>query len=235
MKLFLNALRNADSWVAGLTLKLPKRLKGLELRDDLNLLQAFGRRFLVYGIIGLLGFLLLYAGYWLLYTGPRTWLSNPSLQTTIPTSVPTPTTRPIVDLWKDHDWLTSQEALLLREQANVVNLAYLDTNGGVKYSAGYSYVLSSESPWEKAGKPSGISELSVTVTVVNLTARDQQFVLNALQPFVLSYSPNEVFVVDIQGQLWRASLTNLQLRSLAEVVDSLPLGIEPNPSLSLSY
>lgn len=234
LQLVWKLLRRADSWVARITLRLPKRLAGLELRDDLNLLAAVTRRIWVYSMLALSVSFVLYMAYWLLFTGPRTKLSDPSLQVTMPTVVGSPTPRAIVDLWVGHEWLGSNEARELRTKENVVNLAFLD-DGSAKYSKKYSLVFTGDIPWEKAGKPYGVGELSVTITAVSLTAHGQQYILNVWQPFVFSENPTEVYVVDTAGQMWRAPLANLTLVSLAQVVGSLPAPIAPNPNLSFTY
>lgn len=234
LRMIWKLLRRVDDRIARMTLRLPKRLQGLELRDDLELTLAIARRIYVYGVLALSVGFVLYVAYWLFFTGPRTRLSDPVLQTAIPTAIGSPTPRVIVDLWSGHEWLSAADARNLRGQENVINLAFLE-DGSAKYSASYSVVYSGEAPWEKAGKPIGVSELSVEVTSVTLTANGQQYTLNVWQPFVLSQNPTQVFVVDATGQLWRAPLAALTLQPLAEVVESLPTMIAPNQNLSFTY
>lgn len=234
LRMFWELLRRTDDRIARVTLRLPKRLQGLELRDDLTLAVAITRRIYVYGVLALSAFLVVYVAYWLLFSGPRTRLSDPALQTEIPTAIASPTPRVIIDPWSGHEWFSADEARNLRTQENVINLAYLE-DGSAKYSAGFSVVFTGETPWENAGKPFGVSELSVEVTSVALTAHGQQYTLNVWQPFVLSENSQEIYVVDATGQLWRAPLADLSLVPLDQVIGDLPAPIAPNPNLSFTY
>lgn len=141
---------------------------------------------------------------------------------------------PAASPWQDHQWLSQADALNLRSQENVVNLAHLRA-GGVRYSASFSVVFAADSPWQQVETPIGIPTYSISGTTVTIRVDGQLYTLNAYQPFVSSNRPNMIYVIDDQGQVWITDLADVSLSSLEEVQNSLPITLSENPDLSLSF
>lgn len=223
-------LRRMDARVAKMSFVLPK---WLQIKEDLGPLQGFLRRVVVYLLIVAVIALILWVVYWyVLHVGPKGSLTDPALQQSVPTAAPTPTARTITDPWAGHTWLSQTDARALREKPNVVNFALL-SDGGARYSATSSISFAAETPWQKF-RPIGVTGLSVTGTGVTFTADAEEYTLNVLEPFAFGKDPTAIYVVDVQGQVWRASLKDVVLRPIDEVVATLPIGIVPNPNLSFT-
>lgn len=157
--------------------------------------------------------------------------SDPAYQNMINTPVATvtayaPLTSPIDDL----TWLTTSEALDLRTEENVVNLAYLK-RGSSKYA---TVSLVFDSTWEVT-KPQGVTELQVTGTFVTMKVNGDKYNLNTYQPFVIAGQDQVAFLVDQNGQIWKKALSNEAFASLDSVKGSLPLKLEINPNLNPTY
>lgn len=157
--------------------------------------------------------------------------SDPAYQNMINTPVPTvtayaPNPSPVDIL----AWLSTSEALDLRTQENVVNLAYLN-RGGAKYT---DVSLVFNQTWEMT-KPQGITELQVTGTFVTMKVNGDKYVLNVYQPFVIAGQEQVVFIVDQNGQIWKKILNTTDLLSLDQVQQFLPTKLEVNPNLNPTY
>ncbi len=170
--------------------------------------------------------------YWLNYRVSPPATSDPSYQLKLPTALPTATSVVENNPWKDEAWLTSVEAISLRTQENVLNLAYLE-KGGVLYSKEHSFAFN-DATWVES-KPLGLTELTLTGTAVQLKAGGYSYTLNVLQPFVQASQPNMVVVVDAQGSVWQADFSSLTITSVNNVVSGLTIQIFPNPNLSTTY
>lgn len=156
--------------------------------------------------------------------------SDPSLQYTVPTSVSTPTAYTTINLWTQTKWLSSDEALSLREKSQVVNLAYLD-RGQAKYADG-SLVLNES--WEQF-KPLSVTSLDLHGSSIELTVNGDKYFLNIYQPFVIHGQPEYVYLVDQNSQIWRLNSNHVTLTNLDTVHNSLSVDIAPNPKLSPTY
>jgi len=203
------------------------------LEGDVRLAAKVVRWLRVPLLILICMFLIGWVVYWLLFVGPMSTLTNPQLQNVIPALVPTPTQRVLVEPWDEHPWLSSEEAVFLRGQENVINFALLD-DGGALYSSLVSISFSGQSPWEQV-KPFSLSQLSVELTAVQMIFQGKDYHLNVWQPFSLFENQAVVYVVDLDGQIWQANLAELTVLSIQEVVDGLPATVNPNPSLNLTY
>lgn len=182
----------------------------------------------------LLGVLLLcYVAYWITFIGPKSRLTNQDLQTQIATPIPSPIPNLMSTWTDDHVWLNPDEAMRLRKQLNVVNLALL-SDGGARYSATSSLHFSPEDQWRPAVNVQ-ISGLLVEGTRVQLTTEGEQYVLNMVQPFVLESKPSKVYVVDPKGNLFVRDLDPTTLTPIAQVQNMLQLELPANPNLSLTF
>lgn len=173
----------------------------------------------------------LFVYFWFFYRIGAPKDSDPAYQNAVNTPVATvtayaPPTSPIDDL----AWLSTSEALDLRTQENVVNLAYLK-RGSSKYT---TVSLIFDSTWE-ATKPQGVTELQVTGTFVTMKVNGDKYNLNTYQPFVIAGQDQVAFLVDQNGQIWKKSLSNEAFASLDAVKSSLPLKLEVNPNLNPTY
>lgn len=148
----------------------------------------------------------------------------------IPTAVPTPTARTIVDPWRDHQWLSQEDARTLREKPNVINLALL-VDGGSRYSATTTVEFPGTTKWNR-GRPVSADEFSVSGTAFQLRQAGRTYNLNLLQPFVFRDSPEMVYIVDAKGQIMQATLAEVRLIPLGEAKPQQP--IAPNPNLSFT-
>lgn len=137
-----------------------------------------------------------------------------------------PPTSPIDNL----TWLTTSEALDLRTEENVVNLAYLK-RGSSKYA---TVSLVFDSTWETT-KPQGVTELQVTGTFVTMKVNGDKYYLNIYQPFVIAGQDQVAFLVDQNGQIWKKALNTEVFTSLDTVKSSLPTKLEVNPNLNPTY
>jgi len=225
-KLF-KLLARADLW-------LLKKIESYSMKDDFGILTPILKRLATLLFILLVVFILGWCVYWILYVGPKPDITDPALQVTHPEVMPSPTPREIGNRWDEHDWLTQSEALELRQQDNVVNLALLE-NGALLYSRNTSVILDQEYPWQ-VDNPFGVTNISVEGTVVQLVASGSNYTLNLYQPFVLVSTPDYVHVIDSDGLLWTASLDDTGvLDDIGNVRDNLPIVIAPNENLSASY
>jgi hypothetical protein len=220
----------ADYYVADLLARRASRVPSLRVPDDVRRdVHRAGRAGLHSVPWVATAILVLVVGwmlFWTLYVGRPAFVMRPGA---IPTAVPTPTARTIVDPWAGHQWLSQEEARALRSRPNVVNLAMLGNNGA-SYSATYSVNYAGQSGW-KQSRPSGVT-LTVNGTRVQFTHAGATYHLNMFQPFVLKESPTTVYVVNSERVLMEADLSVVQIVPLSEV--SLPQTIDPNPDLSFT-
>lgn len=143
-----------------------------------------------------------------------------------------------------NSWMTAtlppEEALALREQANVINYALLQSNNSVDY-LNVTEVPLTDTRWQNISvKPFGLDSLTVNGTSVSLVFGGKNFpyVLNVHQPFIITWLNAPVsYLVDQTGQLWQIYWEELSEEGveIATVQAELPLGILPNPNLSMSY
>lgn len=122
----------------------------------------------------------------------------------------------------------------LREQENVIHLAYLQENTGVIY--GQTSILWSHPAWEpNAVAPSGLSNLSMNLTEVTLIWKGETYHLNVYQPFVLQGQANMVYLITLNGSILQMPADQNNLTDLATARAALPLTLRPNPHLNLSF
>ena len=230
MKKLFKWFEGIDSWI----LKLPKKIpaiKGLDLQGEVRGIAMIMKRALLYLPFAIIVALIVWAIYWGVYIGPKPAESNPERQGLIPEIIPTPTAMLSADPWERHEWLSSDDARKLRDAKNVVNLANL-RDSGVNYSAAYSIQFTEGSPWEDAKKPYGIEGLSVSGTSLTIKVNGYTYNLNVFQPFFVG-NETTVYVVDLQGKLWKANLRDLQLIPIEEV--ELTIEVAPNEALTLTH
>lgn len=226
---FTTLLSRLDSWANRAQVHWPRFLRVSS--EDLGLagriLLRLGKLLVFLAIV----VAVLWLVYWFLYVGPRPAISNPAQQHVIPTLEPTATAITNANPWQNEEWMSPAEALALRSQANVINLAYL-SGGGAKYSRNHSLNLSTG--WQEI-KPLGMSELSVTNTSISFKLNGQKYTLNTYQPFVNGENPQYVYIIDLNGRTWRAAVSEVRIASLDEAISTLPMMINPNPDLSFTY
>ena len=192
--------------------------------------STFGYRFVTAILFVLIAVVVGSFVYWLNYRAPT--VPQPD-RLMLPTALPTPTSVPDTNPWRDEKWLGVEETRALREKENVVNLAYLD-RGEAKYSAEYSFAWYPEIPWVQA-RPLGVTELTVSGTSAQIKSGGYAYTINVFQPFVLASQPAKVNVVDAKGNVWQADLASLSIAALDDVVSGLSVTIAPNPNLSVTY
>ncbi|OGM26755.1 hypothetical protein A2962_03115 [Candidatus Woesebacteria bacterium RIFCSPLOWO2_01_FULL_39_61] len=151
----------------------------------------------------------------------------------LPTAAPSPTAVPETNPWRNELWLSPEEARELRDEANVVNLAYLE-RGNASYSAEHSFAFSEADPWKEVTSL-GITEITVNGTSVLIEAYGYEYNLNVYQPFVVAQQSDKVFVINTKRVVWAADLTNLAIVSNDEAEEELPFSIEPNQNLSFTH
>ena len=163
------------------------------------------------------------------WRGPAPAL-GPQVLPPVPT---TPTAITFVDVWAPYDKLNQSEARELRSKANVLNVAILD-GGGATYLRDYGLRFDpASSEWSQNNQPFGLTNMSVAGTTVNLGADNQVYTLNMYQGFVRIKDPTTLYLVDSQGHIWMAKLS----QQLLERLDQLhpPVEIAPNPNLTFTY
>lgn len=218
-----------DEWANKVQPRWPKFLR--VNTHDLSLAGRIISRLFKLGLILVFFAGIIWAVYWFQYYGPRPEISNLERQHTLPTLEPTATALVNTNPWQNEEWMSSAEALNLRLQTNVVNLAYLQ-GGGAKYSRNHSLILTSV--WQEI-KPLGMSELSVEGTSIAFRLNSQKYVLNTYQPFVDAENPSYIYVVDLNGRTWRTNVDLIEVVLLEDAVNSLPIVINPNLNLSFTY
>ncbi len=192
--------------------------------------STFGYRFVTAMIFVLIALVVGSFVYWLNYRAPT--VPQPD-RLVLPTVLPTPTSVPDTNPWRNEKWLDTEGMRELREKENVVNLAYLD-RGEAKYSSEHSYAWYPEVPWVET-RPLGVTELTVSGTSVQIKAGGYAYTINVFQPFVLASQPAKVNIVDAKGDVWQADLVSLSIATLDDVVTGLSITIAPNPNLSVTY
>jgi hypothetical protein len=145
--------------------------------------------------------------------------------------VATATERVEIDVWAGVEWLNSEEALDLREQEQVVNLAYLD-RGGAKYHPDKSVRFGDN--WVMK-KPLGVSNLTLNGTNFEMVVNGDEYSLNVYQPFVIDDQPEVIYLVDDHGQVWMIDWSPGILVDLEIVQEELQLKLLPNSNLSPTY
>ncbi|PIZ24152.1 hypothetical protein COY48_04510 [Candidatus Collierbacteria bacterium CG_4_10_14_0_8_um_filter_43_86] len=183
-------------------------------------------------VLTVAAFVVWFAYFWFFYRNSDLRDSNPALRNTVPTAISiTVTPNVSSNPWLDGQWLTSQEALGLREQTNVINLALL-TNGQAKYRT--DSLVFDRKVWIQF-RPFGLTEASVSGTTVALKINGEHYFLNIYQPFIIEGQWDYVYVVDETGRVWRIAMAQANLVDLPAAQNSLPVIITPNEDLSLSY
>ncbi len=165
-------------------------------------------------------------------TGPATPLSDPLSKYFIPEAKPSATPYLISNPWESETWLASSEARALRDQENVINLAFLE-DGQALYSKDHSLIFTEES-WARS-KPLGIDDFNIDGTYVHFTVKGADYNLNVYQPFVLSDFPNLIYIADLNGSVWVLDLASANKVSIQEAVETLTVEIAPNPDLTFTY
>lgn len=127
------------------------------------------------------------------------------------------------------EWLTSQEAAQLRDQENVINFTVLHADQ-VLYADNLSLQLTEE--WTQQ-RPYFVEAASVNGTAAIVQISGQQFHLNIHQPFIWRSDPSVVLMLDQNGRLWTLG-ENLAVLIPIEGI-TLPLMVQPNPELELSF
>ena len=223
-------LKRADDWLINRKLRLPK------FQEDIGWIKPI-LPWVVRAIIYIpLGILASWIIYWLLWIGPRTYLSHYSQRLAIPTIQPTATSRLIGNRWDNHSWLSHEDARALRSQVDVINLAYLKSDGSAQFSTGYSASIE-EQAWVKFHRPSfpQLTHSSTTSTQVIVDISGQRFNLNIFQPFTHQDHPQQILIIDSTGQVWQADIELVGLTNLEVAKANLTISIPPNPNLSFTY
>jgi len=169
--------------------------------------------------------------FWFFYRTGTPKDSDPKYQNIIPTAVASVTPYIDDDPWRDTIWITSDEALTLRENTQVVNLAWLG-RGEARYT-NKSIVFSSD-VWQKT-KPLGLTELKIDGTGFQTNINGYRYYLNIFQPFVINGQPKVVYLVDSRGQIWKIDSDDIKLVDLESAQNSLSIQISPNPRLSPTH
>lgn len=172
-----------------------------------------------------------FAYFWFFYDLGAPKDSGSAYQNIIPTAVFTVTPYHSQDPWRNTVWLTSEEALALRTQEQVIHLALLD-RGGARYTN--SSVIFVPGLWQPT-KPLGVTEITVSGTSFEITINGFTYSLNVFQPFVIDDQPETIYLVDPNGQIWKTDLENATLYDLEAAQGGLPILISPNPGLSPTY
>ena len=158
---------------------------------------------------------------------------GPTVSTTLPEVVASPTSIAIIDPWAQYSKLSQAQARELRGTVNVINIAILD--GGATYLADRAVILDPEQPgsWQQADLPLGFSALSVNGTGIAVTVEGKTYHLNCYQAFALQGS-EQLYMVDQTGQIWSTQLSDVTLVPLDEATTVLPIQIEPNGELTFT-
>lgn len=229
MKEIREMFSRLDSWANRAQLRWPKFLR--VNTQDLSLTGRILARLFKFGLVlALLGGIF-WVIYWFQYRGSMPEISNPSQQHILPTIEPSATPILNTNPWQNEYWLSSAEALLLREEENVINLAYLE-GGGAKYSTDSSLIFSDG--WQEI-KPIGMSELSVSGTATTFVLNGQKYDLNTYQPFVDSGNSEFIYMVDVNSKTWRINANSVRIVSVEKAINMLTFTINPNPNLSFTY
>lgn len=169
--------------------------------------------------------------FWYFYNLGAPKDADPAYRNIIPTAMVSVTPYQSNNPWQDTYWLSSSEAASLRDQNQVVNLAYL-IRGEARY-ANQGVVFNPE-VWQKT-KPLGVSSLTMDGTGLEVALGNYNYYLNIYQPFTIDGQTEKLYLVDEAGQFWTANLINITLVDLEAVKNSLPVVISPNPRLSPTY
>ncbi len=162
----------------------------------------------------------------------------PVVSTGLPPVIPSPAPVATTEyFWAKDQFLTRDEAAVLRTLPNVVNFAVLQSNGSVKYAATVSYVLNKEAGWQPANVvPTGFGAMSILGTAVTLSINNQLYTLNLYQPFTVQNSANQDFIYLVDStRLWVVDAKSATKLSLADVVSKLPTQLAINQKLSFTY
>lgn len=170
-----------------------------------------------------------YYNYSYLRTGAVSQYESPS---GLPTAQLIPTDRPRQKAWSNIEWLTVEQAQVLREQDNVLNFAYLN-GSSVRYAKDKSIVFSQGDPWKLVSSPPGFTSANVTGTSVQFTFEGNVYTLNVGQPFTSAQYPEVIWVFDHLAHVWMVS-DDTALQSLSEVAEQSVYRPRPNGNLSLT-
>jgi hypothetical protein len=166
--------------------------------------------------------------------GPKPDIANPNLRVEIPTKLPTTELKPEATFWELHSWLSAEEAIALRQQQNVVNLAWIK-DGAAYYSStsSFSFEGASNVKWQRANTI-GFESTLLEGTRNTFSYTGNEYTLNVFQPFMVDNS-DYVFVFDSKGQLWVTSLKTIPEETLEAVRSKLPFRLAENSQLSLTF
>jgi hypothetical protein len=158
----------------------------------------------------------------------------PLQPTRLPAVPLTPTAIPIMNTWGTYDTLSQAQARELRDQQNVLNVALLE-GGGATYLREYGAIFNPNSPfpWRQNDQPIGLTNLTVNGTWVKVGADGQVYSLNVYQGFARLKDPMTLYLVDKDGHIWMAKLSDNVLKPLSQI--HAPIQIAPNPELSFTF
>lgn len=229
---FQKRFTQADRWIVKTIIRLVRgrKVPEVNLEKDLRMIRPGLGLVFALVVVGVIG----YVGYWLLYVGPKQLETNTSRLTTAPTAIATPPERTLVDPWANHTWLSQGEAQALRTQQNVINWAIL-ANGSARYSPQTSFTFTGKDPWSKT-VPYYVKSIGIQGTAVQIEANGFKYYLNAYQPFSFEDEPSHVYVIDGQGQFWMAEDQKIKEVPITEAFKALvSIIVSPNPNLNLTY
>lgn len=210
-------------------------LQALLREKGSNYARAFARGMAMLGIVAVI-FLILSFLYYITYVGePRVVNPGPTTQPIPPTmSIPTQ-----VVPFKDYETLPQAEAIDLRGQPNVINVALLGEGYGARYMRDYGVIL--DASWEQVGQSLDYTRVNPPTTNSSwflLEVNRVQYNLNVRQGFIVlpenGTAPTYIYVMDQDGTMWRTRLSSEPLVELQQAIDALPFEIAPNKDLALT-
>lgn len=197
--------------------------------------RAFARGMAALGVVALIALILGFL-YFITYVGtPRVVNPGPTTQPIPPTMV-IPTQ---VVPFKDYETLPQAEAIDLREQPNVINVALLGEGYGARYMRDYGVII--DETWEQVGQ--SLDYTRVTPPAPNATwflleVNRVQYSLNVRQGFIVlpenGTFPTFIYMMDENGTMWRTRISSEPFVELQKAIDALPFEIAPNPELALT-
>ncbi len=165
------------------------------------------------------------------------YLFSPSQPYASPTALPAvyvvPTDVVKKPMWSDIEWMSPSEALLLRNQPDVVNFAFLDERS-VKYAKHISLKFASQAPWKKVNNPAHFQAVSVLRTSATFVYNGFTYVLNVGQPFTSKIFPRTISVIDMEGNVWQVNDDTVPIDELSQVQKSTLYRVQPNNELSIT-
>jgi hypothetical protein len=156
--------------------------------------------------------------------------SSPSQRLFMPTPIQLTPNYSYEDV-KTFKTLSIQEAIELRTQPNVINLAIVQPDSTLQYAKDRTFAFDPAlGNWEQAGRDLNVRSAGLEGTGVVIEST-LLYHLNPMQP--LLFSDERMYLVDLNGQLWSTTLGQAMELPISEEVIFHNYTIPTNPKLTL--